>query len=124
MNMWKPLRITLPAKGSCGNLLAELLSRVQETANLMARCNLHRCQWRFLRTARRGVLAAGVEPTARSSPTLRATTSRCTASSERTQSEGLGFLSVYDFEFHDNTAPATTLQPDIEAACSLESHFI
>ena len=28
-------------------------------------CDLYRCRWRFLRTARRGVLAAGVKPTAR-----------------------------------------------------------
>ena len=45
--------------------IAELLSRIQETANLMTRCGLHRCRWRFLRTARHGVLAAGVKPTTR-----------------------------------------------------------
>ena len=30
----------------------------------MARRDPHQCRWRFLRTARRGVLAAGVKPTA------------------------------------------------------------
>jgi len=39
-------------------------SRVQETANLIARHDLHRCRWRFPRTARRGVLATGVKTTA------------------------------------------------------------
>jgi len=36
------------------------------TYNLMARRDLHRCRWRFLGTARLGVLAVGVKPTARS----------------------------------------------------------
>jgi hypothetical protein len=44
---------------------AELLSRVQETVDLVARPHLHRCRWRFLRTARRGVAAVGVKPATR-----------------------------------------------------------
>jgi hypothetical protein len=39
-------------KSPCG------ASRMQETVDLMAKRDLHRCRW-FLRTAKRGVLAAG-----------------------------------------------------------------
>jgi len=60
VNMWNSFHIFTPKKGLRRSLLAELLSRVQETANLLARHDLHRCRWRFLCTARHGVLAAGV----------------------------------------------------------------
>ncbi len=49
--MWRQFRLPTPAAG--------LLSRVQETVDLMARRDLRWCRWRFLRTARCGVLAAG-----------------------------------------------------------------
>jgi len=39
MNTWRQLRIASPTKDLRGNLLAEFLSRVHETTNLMA--------WRF-----------------------------------------------------------------------------
>jgi hypothetical protein len=45
------------------NLLAELLSTVQETVDLMARRDS--CRRRFLCAARRGMVAAGVESAAR-----------------------------------------------------------
>jgi len=38
---------------------------IRDSSNLMTRRDLHRYRWRFLRTARRGVLAAGVKPATR-----------------------------------------------------------